>query len=150
MIHLHIRPFVESDAADLAAFMHHWGEFPAGLTPADIVQQVSHCRQKVSGDLFLAFAAEHKEQIVGYLQMSEVSLVCFPPGAEVSAILVHREMRGCGIGSQLIAFARTWAMDRGLRRLLLSSQQHREAAHRFYERHGFRRWKESFFFELSW
>lgn len=111
-----------------------------------IVAEIRHCRERVSGELFLAMDGD---KIVAYLQMSEMSLVGFPPAAEISALLVHTEMRGQGIGTKLIEFARAWAVERGLKRLVLSSQMHRTEAHVLYRRCGFTDWKQSTFFVMD-
>jgi GNAT superfamily N-acetyltransferase len=147
---IQIRPFADSDAANLAAFMVHWRALPILPDPEEILQQIRHCKERVSGDLFLAMDTQDgREVLVGYLQMCEISLVCFPPSAELSAILVHEELRGRGIGRQLVKQAVEWTREKGLSRLLVSSQLHLEKAHRFYEREGFTRWKSSAFFTLG-
>jgi GNAT superfamily N-acetyltransferase len=141
-----IRPFTDADALSLIAFMGHWGPDDGHLSLQQLVSQVLHCRKNVSGDLFLAL---EDNEIVAYLQMSQMSLVGFLPAAEISALLVHTELRGRGIGTKLIEFAREWAMDRGLKRLVLSSQLHRTEAHALYRRCGFTQWKQSVFFEMN-
>jgi GNAT superfamily N-acetyltransferase len=141
-----IRAFTDSDGERLAQFMGHWGPEADDIPSQQIVAQIRHCRERVSGELFLAL---DEDEIVAYLQMSEMSLVGFPPAAEISALLVHTELRGQGIGTRLIEFARVWAMDRGLKRLLLSSQLHRTEAHVLYRRCGFTEWKRSAFFVMD-
>lgn len=146
---IQIRPFRDGDAANLAAFMNHWRALPQLPAPEAVLHQIRHCKERVSGELFLAVdTSDGREVLVGYLQLCEISLVCFPPSAELAAILVHEERRGQGIGRLLIGRAVEWTREKGLSRLLVSSQLHLERAHRFYEREGFTRWKSSAFFTL--
>jgi GNAT superfamily N-acetyltransferase len=144
-----IRPFEEKDAADLASLMMHWGALPIEPCPEIILSQVEHCRKKVSGEVYLAFEDAEQTRLVGYLQMCEMSLICFPPSAEITALLVHSEWRSRGIGKRLVDLAKQWARDKGLSRMVVSSMAHREGAHRFYQREGFALWKQSSFFEFS-
>ena len=141
-----IRAVNELDITALTAFMGHWGPEAEGLSPEDVQLQIRHCKERVSGDLFVAL--NDQNEIIAYLQMVEISLVGFAPAAEIAALLVHTELRGQGIGTQLIEFAKRWTAEKGLKRLLLSSQMHRNRAHSFYTRSGFSRWKESAFFEM--
>lgn len=118
-----IRPFIDTDAVNLTKFMHHWGPEAQGLPPERIFEQIQHCRKNVcrknvSGDWFLAVEGN---EIIAYLQMSRSSLVGFLPAAEISALQLHTDYRGRGIGTNLIEYVRTWAVNRGLKRLLLSS-----------------------------
>ena len=141
---MRIQCFEESDVAALTAFMCHWGPEAENLSSEDILMQIRHCRDHVSGEIFIA--RDDAGEIVAYLQMIEASLVGFPPTAEIAALLVHTDLRGQGIGTELIHFAEKWTASRGLNRLLLSSQMHRTRAHGFYERCGFNKWKQSAFF----
>ena len=143
---MEIRPFRDADAAGLTTFMGHWGPEADSLVPEMIVAQVKHCRERVSGELFLAL---NDTEIIAYLQMAEMSLVGFSPAAEIAALLVHTDLRGQGIGTKLIEYAREWAFSRGLTRLMLSSQLHRTEAHALYRRCGFTLWKQSAFFVMA-
>ncbi|MBN2526723.1 MAG: GNAT family N-acetyltransferase [Deltaproteobacteria bacterium] len=142
-----IRAVRDSDVTALLAFMAHWGPEPNEMSPEDILFQICHCRQHVSGELFVAL--DKQGQMIAYLQMTQVSLVGFLPAAEVAALLVHSDLRSRGIGTQLIEFAQKWCTQNGLNRLLVSSQLHRTEAHRFYKRCGFTLWKQSAVFEIT-
>jgi GNAT superfamily N-acetyltransferase len=65
---------------------------------------------------------------------------------EVVALLVREELRGGGIGAALLDRCEKWALTRGCKLLMLSSQLFRERAHAFYRRQGFREVKRSAFF----
>ncbi len=59
------------------------------------------------------------------------------PIAYVDELVVDEAHRGCGVGTRLLEELISLARLRGCRRIELDSALHREAAHRFYERHGF-------------
>lgn len=83
--------------------------------------------------------AEADGTVVGMLQ------VTFIPGlsrqgswrANVEAVRVAAELRGRGIGSQLMAQAEQLARERGCRLVQLTSDLQRADAHRFYTRLGY-------------
>lgn len=83
--------------------------------------------------------AEADGTVVGMLQ------VTFIPGlsrqgswrANVEAVRVAAELRGRGIGAQLMAQAEQLARERGCRLVQLTSDLQRADAHRFYTRLGY-------------
>ncbi len=60
------------------------------------------------------------------------------PSAIVENVVVSETMRSRGIGEKMMEAARTIAMREGCYKLALTSRSHRAAAHRFYERLGFK------------
>ena len=90
-------------------------------------------------------AALHR---TGSLGVGEIAVVCAasaPHRAEaldatralIEAVRVHRDMRGHGLGSELIQDAISRARREGARIVQLTSDASRKDAHRFYERLGF-------------
>lgn len=83
--------------------------------------------------------AERDGRLVGTLQLT------FIPGlslrgttrALIEAVRVHRDLRGSGLGAQLIEWAVEEARRRGCGVVQLTSNATRTDAHRFYERLGF-------------
>jgi GNAT superfamily N-acetyltransferase len=65
----------------------------------------------------------------------------------VGGLVVDERHRSNGIGRQLLEAGEAWARDQGVTSVTLYSRQTRTRAHRFYERHGYRIAKESFFLE---
>jgi GNAT superfamily N-acetyltransferase len=57
--------------------------------------------------------------------------------AEIESVHVEERYRSSGIGGALLEAAVQRAADAGCYRVQLTSNRAREAAHRFYERHGF-------------
>lgn len=58
--------------------------------------------------------------------------------AQIEAVRVRSDRRGSGLGQELIRWAIETARERGCVMVQLTSDNSREAAHRFYERLGFR------------
>jgi GNAT superfamily N-acetyltransferase len=55
----------------------------------------------------------------------------------IGAVRVHRNVRGSGLGSEMIRWAIGQARERECRMVQLTTDKSREDAHRFYERLGF-------------
>ncbi|CCM75270.1 GNAT family N-acetyltransferase [Rhizobium mesoamericanum] len=86
------------------------------------------------------YVAEREEQVVGTFQtMIVTSLVGRGSSSMIiEAVQTRADMRGQGIGAQMIQFAIAQAKRRGLRLVQLTSNASRKDAHRFYERLGFK------------
>ncbi|WP_431322070.1 GNAT family N-acetyltransferase [Rhizobium sp. YTU87027] len=86
------------------------------------------------------YVAEREEQVVGTFQtMIVTSLVGRGSSSMIiEAVQTRADMRGQGIGAQMIEFAIAEAKRRGLRLVQLTSNASRKDAHRFYERLGFK------------
>jgi len=67
--------------------------------------------------------------------------------ATVLGLVVADGSRSVGIGAELLAAAERWAFERGAAVIVVRSNVIRERAHRFYERHGYRRVKSQHVFE---
>lgn len=103
------------------------------------VYQAAFARILVSGATRL-FVAESGGRVIGTYQMTlspgllDLGLV----RAYVEAVQVAADARGNGIGAALMAHAEATARESGAGRIELGSNRARTAAHRFYERLGFR------------
>lgn len=86
------------------------------------------------------YVAEREGQVVGTFQtMIVTSLVGRGSSSMIiEAVQTRGDMRGQGIGAQMIEFAIAEAKRRGLRPVQLTSNASRKDAHRFYERLGFK------------
>jgi ribosomal protein S18 acetylase RimI-like enzyme len=69
-------------------------------------------------------------------------LVGGPDEAEIRALAVAPGVRNGGVGTGLLLTALNWAELAGARRVVLSTLPQMRAAHRLYERNGFRRLKD--------
>jgi len=86
------------------------------------------------------YVAERDADVVGTFQtMITTSLNARGSSAMIiEAVQTRGDMRGQGIGAQMIEFAIAEAKRRGLRLVQLTSNASRTDAHRFYERLGFK------------
>ena len=139
MTDLEIRPATASDVPGIVALL---ADDPLGATreaPGDLVVYLA-AFGRIDGDPRQhVMVAIQDGKLAGTLQLTLI------PGlsrrgatrALIEAVRVHRDMRGQGLGSELIQ----WAIDRsrelGAGLVQLSSDASRTEAHRFYERLGF-------------
>ncbi len=92
------------------------------------------------------FVAELGGRIIGtfaLLIMDNLAHLGEPSGV-IEDVVVHGDWRGRGIGKAMMIFAMERCRERGCYKVVLSSNEKREAAHRFYESLGFRRHGYSF------
>jgi GNAT superfamily N-acetyltransferase len=83
---------------------------------------------------------EEAGEVVGTLQLSFLPHLVMMGGtrAQIEAVRVRDDRRGCGIGQQMIEWAVDQARAKGCRLVQLTTDARREDARRFYERIGFR------------
>jgi GNAT superfamily N-acetyltransferase len=85
-----------------------------------------------------ALVAEQDGQVVGF-----IGLMVFPAfhreglHGYVTALVVDERARGGGAGAALLAAGEAWFAEREVKRVNLTTALHREAAHGFYEKHGY-------------
>jgi ribosomal protein S18 acetylase RimI-like enzyme len=130
------RDFVLSLAARLAAF-----ELPPGRHAADVIagdrRALARAFDAPSPDQDL-FVAEIDGTTAGCLLMW--TLEDYFSGerhGHISVIAVAADAEGRGVGAALMAYAETWAVERGHCRLTLSVFEGNRRAQRLYERCGF-------------
>lgn len=71
------------------------------------------------------------------------------PSAVVEDVVVAPAWQGKGVGTRMMRFAMARSREAGCYKLVLSSNEKRQDAHRFYERLGFRRHGYSFRVDLT-
>jgi GNAT superfamily N-acetyltransferase len=86
------------------------------------------------------YVAERDGQVVGTFQTMVVTSLIGRGSSSmiIEAVQTRGDMRGQGIGAQMIEFAIAEAKRRGLRLVQLTSNASRTDAHRFYDRLGFK------------
>lgn len=62
---------------------------------------------------------------------------CGARSAVLEDVVVEEGMRGRGVGRQMMHYAGSLCREKGCYKMTLSSNRHRESAHRFYESLGF-------------
>ena len=83
------------------------------------------------------FVASSSDIVVGWIDVGIVNHLQAEPYGEIGGLVVSHDFRGRGAGRQLVAAAEQWTASRGVRKMLVRSQVHREAAHEFYVRQDF-------------
>lgn len=87
------------------------------------------------------FVAEFDGAIVGTFQLTYTPSLSFHGGkrSTVESVRVDEHLRGQGIGEKMMRFAIERAKEKGCVSMQLTSHNDRTAAHRFYERLGFKK-----------
>jgi len=80
---------------------------------------------------------------IAFLHMFDRPAIEKPREAVVQALIVTESRRGKGFGRAMMEWVETWAHDRGLGSIALSTQVHRGDAQVFYHRLGYRVANES-------
>jgi len=141
MVQLAIRPALRQD---LPAILELVAQDSFSDTPEPLLPVNAHF------SAFDAIAAHPDHEIVvGTMDGRIVATLqlSFIPGlshdgawrAQVEAVRVHRDVRGSGIGTEMLNWVIARAKERGCWRVELTTNQARTDAQRFYERLGFRR-----------
>ena len=127
-----IRGAVAQDAAAIGRLVEQLGYT---TTAQEIEQRLAPL---MASPLDRVFVAEHDGVVVGLASIHVVPLLHDArPLARLTALVVDTASRGRGIGTQLTAVAEDFARASGCKRVELTSQSYRVAAHAFYEAHGY-------------
>jgi GNAT superfamily N-acetyltransferase len=92
-------------------------------------------------------AVDDSDTPVGWIHVFIKQLLERSGSVLIGGLVVDERHRSRGIGQQLLQAGEAWAREQGMASMTLYSRQARTRAHRFYERHGYRISKESYFFE---
>lgn len=130
---LHIRRARLADAAAIAERITELGYPCSEREMADRLRALLPRR-----DIRIAVAVEGR-QILGVVAAGlEWGIDAARPRGRVTALCVAPQERGRGVGALLLAAAESWFRKRGARAAVVHSATRRRAAHRFYEREGYR------------
>lgn len=97
----------------------------------------------------LVLVARIGEEVVGWMHVAAREPLTGECDAEIMALVVDGAHRGRGIGGALVNAARTFAGERGARRLRVRSNVVRQETALFYQRQGFRLVKQQNVFETA-
>jgi GNAT superfamily N-acetyltransferase len=113
------------------------GSMPPEYTRARFSTAFRWAVKQPNADILLAFDGD---EAVGLTSVyADIQSLGFGPKCWLQDMVVDKDRRSEGIGGLLMAAAESWARERGLTHIELSSNSGRVDAHRFYERHGFGR-----------
>ena len=132
---LQTREITLSDASAAAELS---GELGYPVSPEVMQQRIA----SLSAD-HVVYVACLDGEVVGWIDVSLTHHLQSDPRAEIGGLVVSSKVRSRGIGRVLVSRAEQWAVERGLKSVVVRSQIAREAAHNFYLREGYARTKKS-------
>jgi len=134
---IEIRPFspvYEKKVIDLIVAIQR-KEFDIPITADDQpdLKNIPEYYQKGDGNFWVAL---HNDKVVGTVSLLDI-------GGNLVALrkmFVNRDYRGreTGTAQKLLEISLNWAMTRGIRKIYLGTTPQFLAAHRFYEKNGFK------------
>jgi len=146
---MQIRPATLADLPSVLALM---AELDLGHDDNLSLQNATTMFQQITANPnHTIYVAEQNSAIVGTFALIRIPQLAH--GGTCSGIIedvvVSSDQRGQGIGQQMMRFAMAVCQQAGCYKLVLSSNRHREAAHRFYENLGFQQHGISFLVEMK-
>jgi GNAT superfamily N-acetyltransferase len=129
-------------AADVPALVAMLVDDPLGATresPDDLTPYLDAVDAISADPHNRVLVAERDGEVVGTMQLTYLRGLGRRGAsrAQIEAVRVRSDLRGNGLGSELIGWAVDEARRQGCALVQLTSDASRESAHRFYERLGF-------------
>ncbi len=129
-------------AADVPALVAMLVDDPLGATresPDDLTPYLDAVDAISTDPHNRVLVAERDGEVVGTMQLTYLRGLGRRGAsrAQIEAVRVRSDLRGNGLGSELIGWAVDEARRQGCALVQLTSDASREGAHRFYERLGF-------------
>lgn len=137
---LQIRPAVETDIPALARLLGQLFEQEAEFRPDESAQRSGLRQILADPSVGLVLVADDDGRVTGMVTL--LFTISTALGARVALLddlVVDRAMRGRGTGAALMAGVLDACRAARIARVTLNSDADNNAAHRFYERSGFRR-----------
>lgn len=104
-------------------------------------------RMLFHSDYELVGAADENDTVIAWMSLEVRLRIEDISFLQIGALVTSEPCRGKGVGRQLTEYAEKAALKHGLSFVGLYSSKPRSSAHRFYEKLGYERFKESFFFK---
>lgn len=147
--------FRDATAADLAAIIALLAEDTLGekredaSIPLDPGYEAAFAAIKSDPGQRL-IVAEIDGRVIGTMQLSTIPGIAFRGAwrGQIEAVRIAGDLRGRGLGAELIEYAVEQFRQGGCRFVQLTSHKSRTRAHRFYERLGWTRSHDGFKFAL--
>jgi GNAT superfamily N-acetyltransferase len=125
-------------ARDVARLAELSGELGYPVTRSEMSARFRKLRGSGSDAVFVG---ESGAEVIGWVHVSVCHLLEVGTRAEINAFIVADEQRGRGAGAVLLEAVEAWAGRKKCEHMSVRSNVIREAAHAFYERHGFVHYK---------
>jgi GNAT superfamily N-acetyltransferase len=122
------------------------GELGYPVSPEEMQRRIESLARMPDHAVYVACISG---EVVGWIDLTVAHHLQSEPRAEIGGLVVSSEVRSRGIGRRLVAVAEEWALQRGLKSIVVRSRATREAAHRFYLREGYTQTKTSAVFTKS-
>lgn len=107
--------------------------------PCDASQIRARLSEMHDSSQYSVFVAELSQgQIAGWIGAHIFRALELDKGAEISGLIVDREVRSRGIGKALLNAVEEWARKDGLTAISVRSNVKRERAHGFYKKNGYK------------
>lgn len=133
----------EITAADAEAAAELSGELGYPVSEETMKERIEGFRAIPDHIVFVACTSD-PARAVAWIDVSIVHHLQNDPYGEIGGLVVSGECRNAGVGQKLLHRAERWIREeKKIRRAVVRSQISREAAHRFYLREGYTRWKTS-------
>ncbi|WP_220471288.1 GNAT family N-acetyltransferase [Mumia sp. ZJ1417] len=136
---LHVRDVTADDVPAIVAMLV---DDPLGVTresPDDLTPYLDAVAAISADPHNRVLVAERDGEVIATMQLTYIRGLGRRGAsrAQIEAVRVRSDLRGDGLGSQLIVWAVDEARRQGCSLVQLTSDASREGAHRFYERLGF-------------
>lgn len=128
-----VRPFADSDLPAARGLLDQLGY---DLSHEETARRVAIVGDTAGHALFVAETTA--AGVVGLMHLFERPAVEKPPEVVIQSLVVDDEVRGIGVGRELMAHAEAWAAARGHGSISLYSNLVRQDARAFYARLGFK------------
>jgi predicted N-acetyltransferase YhbS len=130
-----IRPAVPADAPILSELLAQLG-YPASVS--DVPQRLQAIGNFPTAAAFVAI--NRYGEVVGLVTAHIIpSIHDNDPVAWLTTLVVLEDARGAGIGSALVRHVEGWAIEKGAKRLSVTSGIQRHSTHEFYEKRDYER-----------
>ena len=127
-----IRSPETADASQIATLLAELG-YPA--TSEEVVSRLDRLEKTENA---LVLIAENETEVVGLVTCHLLATIhATPIVAWLTALVVHANHQGGGVGRELVAAVERWARDNGAVKISVTSGSHRAGAHEFYRRCGY-------------
>jgi GNAT superfamily N-acetyltransferase len=127
-----IRPAKQEDAKALAMLAGQLG-YPATVEQAR--KRFETLAEKKEDNAI--YVAELDGRVAGWVHAHIYRLLVDDPEVEIGGLVVDENVRGQGIGEQLMHTAEDWALEHDCNSVYLRSNTIRTRAHEFYKRLGY-------------
>jgi GNAT superfamily N-acetyltransferase len=128
-----VRCGTDADSAAIAGLLAQLG-YPTNLSRCE-----ERLRRLASSGSERVLVAERTGEVLGVLGIHLMPLLHADGNmGRITALVVREDVRGQGIGKRLVQAAEDWVWANDCERLEVTSGDHRQGAHRFYESAGFR------------